>query len=173
MALMRSVRTCLLSLLLCLHTTLLHAFEMTLDKPTVETALMMFFPVTQEFGAAKLTLTNPSVNFSGKQQRVYLNSSFDMIENSKLARGKLKLSSQLAYEAVSRQIQLKEPVVESIEFLQNDSTIGKSLEQTLKQNQGKIVPVIILLDLNKLGFSQNMMAPKQLRVSDLGIVVEF
>lgn len=160
-------------LLLCLQTSFLQAFEMTLNKATVETAMSMFFPWSQTFGPARLTLQTPGVEFSGTHSRIYLSSAFSVIENGQLAEGKLRISSQVAYEASTRQIQLKEPVVESIEFFQNNSAAAKSLEQTLKQNQGKIVPVIILLDLNKLGLSPNMLAPKELRVSDLGIVVGF
>ncbi|WP_369600183.1 hypothetical protein AAIA72_10030 [Hahella sp. SMD15-11] len=149
------------------------ALGMTITREEMLAAMRPFFPYPVTLGGWKLALKDPDLGFSAKDQMVALKVRMDVNSGgeSMVVAGRLK--GQVAFDAQTQQLQLVKPRVESLDVVSGHITGSEETLNTLRRSFGQDLPVIVLFDVRQFSGGLAFFKPRQIRVVDNGVAVEF
>ncbi len=131
------------------------------------------FPQTQLYQGMILTFTDPEVDLGAANNDVSMVVTLkaEKTEGTLTARG--KISGQLAWRRAKKELQIEKPVLSELEVLEDNMTDAKGMVDGVKAIQGKVLPVILLLDLDEmeLGIFANQL-PKTMSVRNEQLIIE-
>ncbi len=160
-------------LVLCLATFSASALTFKLSEKDVDMMAKASFPQTQLYQGMILTFSDPQVDLGEANNDVSMVVTLkaEKTEGVMTARG--KISGQLAWRRAKKELQIEKPVLSDLEVLENNMTDSQSMIEGVKGIQGKVLPVILLLDLDEmeLGIFANQL-PRSMSVRNEQLIIE-
>ncbi len=149
------------------------ALTFKLSEKDVDMMAKASFPQTQLYEGMILTFTDPEVDLGDANNDVSMVVTLkaEKTEGTMTARG--KISGQLAWRRAKKELQIEKPVLSDLEVLENNMANSKGMVDGVKAIQGKVLPVILLLDLDdmELGIFANQL-PKSMSVRNEQLIIE-
>ncbi|MDR3393137.1 MAG: DUF1439 domain-containing protein [Sulfuriferula sp.] len=158
------------------NSSLLKPSTVTFTAAEFQAALVKKFPVEKQYlGLVKLTVSNPQVSMRPAIKHIALQFDADMATfgSSREFKGKLNITTSLAYDAATRSIVLKDPQLEKMDVdgMSADRTqelvtvAGILINETL---QGASIYTFNPDDLHFIGMK---LEPESIEITDDGVVV--
>lgn len=155
------------------------AVEMVVTGTEMQSLMKPFLPYRLDLGEWKVDLTNPKPEFQPDGQHVALG--FDMAlqgaASPKAAEEALrafgKIGGQLHYDGESKQLQLIKPTLLDFQVLEGDAAHFAPLVEQLQTRLGYHLPIIILLDAQRLGPGAQYFTPSSISVVQNGVSLNF
>ncbi|MBK8969961.1 MAG: hypothetical protein IPM37_00795 [Hahellaceae bacterium] len=156
-----------------------HAVEMVVTGTEMQSLMKPFLPYRLDLGEWKVDLTNPKPEFQPDGQHIALG--FDMALQDAAAQsataGPLKaygkIGGQLHYDGETKQLQLVKPTLLDFQVLEGNATPFAPLVDQLKTRLGYHLPIIILLDAQRLGPGAQYFTPSSISVVQNGVSLNF
>ncbi|MCW8109882.1 hypothetical protein OPS25_15350 [Alteromonas ponticola] len=164
----------LLTLLgLFLTSTTTSAFIFKLSEKDVDMMAKASFPQSQLYEGMILTFSDPEVDLgmANNDVSMIVTMKAEKTEGTIVARG--RISGQLAWRRAKKELQIEKPILSDLKILEDNMTNSKGMLDGVKAIQGKVLPVILLLDLDEmeLGIFANQL-PKKMAVRDEQLIIE-
>ncbi|NMH59893.1 hypothetical protein [Alteromonas ponticola] len=158
---------------LCLFTVSSYALTFKLSEKDVDMMAKASFPQTQLHEGMILTFSDPEVDLgvANNDVSMVVTMKAEKTEGVIIARG--KISGQLAWRRAKKELQIEKPVLSDLKILENKMSDATGMIEGVKAIQGKVLPVILLLDMNEmeLGIFANQL-PRSMAVRDEQLIIE-
>ncbi|MCW8091085.1 hypothetical protein [Alteromonas sp. ASW11-130] len=161
--------------MLCLifTTTAALAFTLKLSEKDVDMMAKASFPQTQLYEGMILTFTDPEVDLGVANNDVSMIVTVKAERTAGTITARGKVSGQLAWRRAKKELQIENPILSDLNVIENNMANSNGMLKGVEAIQGKVLPVILLLDLNdmELGIFAHQL-PKSMAVRDEKLIIE-
>ncbi len=172
---LKQIITRLILVLTLIGTTALsaQALELEINRTQIQLLLNSVFPHQQTFGEWQVEFSRPSPNFVAANQNISLGVTVSVQDQQRMASANGVISGKLFFNPVNQELQVIKPALTQFKVTGGDAGLQKQMQDTLAQQVGQYLPVIVLFDIKKLIGDQPFLKPQSVRVIDDGISVQF
>lgn len=167
---MKSLKVFFSILLLCL-TQSVHAIELSFSQQQILALIHPLFPYPVEFGDWKVSVNKPAIHFLPQRQQINLDVIMDVSAQGQQMQVEGTLKGKVLFDPKAQQLQFTQLRVDHLQTLSGNITGTEKQLASLRQNLGQELPLIVLLDFNRLGLGQ--LSPSQILIINNGITVSF
>ena len=163
------IRRWLLVIWLCTTAYNTQALDMVINREQMLFAMQPFFPYPLAVGGWQVSLTNPDLAFSAKEQKITLNLLMDVTSGQEKMQLAGQINGQVAFDASTQKLQLINPKMESLKVLSGHISNSQESLDAIKRTFGQELPIIVLLDLKQLGMA--MFKPSRITIVNNGVAI--
>ncbi len=149
------------------------ALELEINRPQIQLLLNTVFPHQQTFGQWQVEFSQPSPSFIAANQNISLGVNVNVQDHQRAASAQGVIRGKLFFNPVNQELQVIKPALTEFKVTGGDAGLQKQMQDTLAQQVGQYLPVIVLFDIKKLIGDQPFLKPQSVTVIDDGISITF
>lgn len=147
------------------------AFEITLAEPQINNMLALSFPIKQSYQGFELTFSDPKVSLVSSSNSIVIKAVILAEQDGQKLRAIASAIGQIHYDRQQQVIQIIKPSLREFTLLDNSIGQSQAVIDSLKQAIGQQLPMIFLLDVKQINQIFPGLQPKDIKISENGLVI--
>lgn len=147
------------------------AFVFTLTEKQLNTMLVVGFPITQKYQGINVTFSSPYVELDSVGKKVMITTTIFAIQAGQSLRAKGTVEGVVAYDRKTQELQFEKPKLVDFNVIDNQLQNSEEAIEMVKQNIGKNLPIILLVDFKQFDMGFGDIVPKDIDITPRGLAI--
>ena len=156
---------------LLLVSTKSFAFVFTITEKQLNTMLVVGFPYTQNYQGTDVTFSSPYVKLDAVGKKVLITTTILAIQAGKSLHADGTVEGVVKYNQSTQELQFEKPKLINFNVIDNQLENSDAALQMVKQNIGKNLPIILLVDFKQFDLGFGDIVPKKIDITSRGLAI--
>ena len=161
----------MIAALLLLMSSQSFAFVFTVTEKQLNAMLIVGFPITQSYQGIDVTFSNPRVKLNAADKKVIISTTILAIQSGKQLHANGTIEGVVAYKPLTQELQFEKPTLIDFNVIDNQLENSSEAIEIVKQNIGKNLPIILLVDFKQFDLGFGDIVPKRIDITTRGLAI--
>lgn len=147
------------------------AFVFTVTEKQLNGMLVVGFPITQNYQGINVTFSSPNVKLDAVGKKVMIKTTILAIQSDQRLHAEGTVEGVVAYNSKTQELQFEKPTLVDFNVIDNQLQNSEEALEMVKQNIGKNLPVILLVDFKQFDLGFGDIVPKDIDITAQGLAI--
>ncbi len=146
-------------------------FVFTVTEKQLNNMLVVAFPFKQNYQGMDVTFSNPTIKLDSGVQKVIISTTIEAVQSQQKLLAQGTIEGIVTYRSATQELQFEKPALTHFQVLENTIPNTKQTIDTIKQNIGKNLPVILLFDFKQFDLGFGEIVPRDIKITSKGLAI--
>lgn len=147
------------------------AFVFTVTEKQLNTMLVVGFPITQSYQGINVTFSSPYVKLDSVGKKVLITTTILANQAGKVLHAEGTVEGVVEYNPKTQELQFEKPKLLNFNVIDNQLENSDEAIEMVKQNIGKNLPIILLVDFKQFDMGFGDIVPKDIDITTRGLAI--
>ena len=160
-----------MTLFLLFMSTKCFAFVVTITEKQLNSMLIVGFPYKQNYQGIDVTFSSPYIKLDSVGKKVFITTTILAMQAGKSLHAQGTVEGVVDYKPSTQELQFEKPKLVNFNVIDNQLENSQEALEVVKQNVGKNLPIILLIDFKQFDLGFGKIIPRDIEITSGGLAI--